>query len=84
MFASDSSESAKIKEKFNASVNSEAEAKAWKEKQCKDAEQSEKYKANKKRCMKEKDTERCTMVGKCFLNSHENKNVCRYCYRFVI
>ena len=64
-------------------MKSEAEAFAWKEEQCKASKQSEKYKENQKRCMKKKDTERCTTVGKCFWNSHENKNICKYCYRFV-
>ena len=77
------SESAKIIEKFNPSVKSEAEALVWKEEKCKASKGLDKYKANHKRCMKNKDTERCTMVGKCFLNSLENRTICGYCYRFV-
>ena len=69
-------------EKFNPS-ESPAEASAWKKKQCKASKGSEKYKANEKRCMKKKDTGRCTMVGKCFFNSHENRNICKHCYRFL-
>ena len=64
-------------------MKSEAEALAWKEEQCKASKKSGNYKENQKRCMKKKDTERCTMVGKCFVNSHENRPICKYCYKFV-
>jgi hypothetical protein len=77
---SESSGPAKIIEKFNPSVKSEAEALLWKEEQC---EASEEYKANQKRCMKKKDKGRCTMNGACFFNRHENRNICKYCYRFL-
>ena len=79
----ETSEPAKIIEKFNPSVKSPAEALAWKEEQCEASKGSEEYKGNKERCMQKKDTERCTMIGSCFLNSHENRHVCKFCYRFV-
>ena len=69
---------------MNPSVKSTAEAEAWNKEQCEASKRSEKYKANQKICMKKKDTGRCTTGrGDCFLNRHENRNVCRICYRFV-
>ena len=62
---------------------SKAETKVWKEKQCNASKVSEEYKANKKKCMKKKDTEKCSLVGKCYLNSHDNIQICKHCYRFV-
>ena len=70
--------------KINPSVKSTAEAEAWNEGQCEASKGSEKYKANQKRCMKKNDTGMCTTGrGDCFFNRHENRNVCRICYRFA-
>ena len=64
-------------------MKSTAEAEAWNEEQCEASKGSEKYKANEKRCMKKKDTGTCTMIGKCYFNSHENRQICKHCLRFV-
>ena len=61
-------------------VKSYEEAKVWKNASCEASKYSETYKENEKKCKKDKDKPHCTMVGKCMTNTHENKNMCKFCY----
>ena len=58
-------------------------AHTWKNASCAASKNTRDYKENERRCKLKNDRPHCTMVGKCFTNQKEKKNMCKFCYRFV-
>ena len=65
------------------SLKSRDEALPWKKKQCEASKKSEEYKENERRCKKNDDKPKCTMLGASYHNQHEKRNVLKYCYRLI-
>ena len=59
------------------------EAKIWKNASCDATKGNKEYREIEGKCESKNDRPHCTMVGKCFMNQIEKKNMCKFCYRFV-
>ena len=59
------------------------EAMIWKNESCDATKGNREYREIERNCKLENDRPHCTMIGKCFKNQIEKKNMCKFCYRFV-
>merc|ERR1719188_1962656 len=58
------------------------EAKIWKNASCDATKGNREYREIEDKCELKNDRPHCTMVGKCFKNQIEKKNMCKFCYRW--